>query len=299
MSAAARVQAQAKINLLLQIYPWVDKDGFHSLATLFQRIDLADGVEIRLAGTSRTLDATGSALPSAGLGPIEKNLAYRAATAYLEKNGRGLPRGFEIRLDKRIPVGGGLGGGSADAGAILRAMQALSPNPISAEKLQELASALGADVSFLATEHATALARGRGEQLTPLAAPDPADVLLIVPDFAIGTAEAYRWLDSDRGPDYQHPRNPEGALKKIVGWRNFSDEINDFEPVIERRFPKIMSYRDALRSNGATVARMSGSGSTVFGIFESGAPDPKGLGLDCQVIRTRTSARVVQVEVLQ
>lgn len=299
MTRAVRVQAQAKINLFLRIHPGTDTDGYHRLDTLFQRIDLTDDVEIRLSGASRSLEALGGALPPAGLGAVEKNLAYRAATAYLERNGDGLPRGFEIRLEKRIPVGGGLGGGSADAGAVLRALQALSPRPLSADQLWGVARSLGADVPFLAAEHASAHGSGRGDVLAPFHHPEPADVLLVVPSFAIGTADAYRWLDEDRGAGLHGAQHPEAGLGERVGWQTFAANSNDFEAVIERRFPKIRDYRETLKSNGATVARLSGSGSTVFGIFASGAPAPESLGLDCQVIRTRTSARVVQVEVLQ
>jgi 4-diphosphocytidyl-2-C-methyl-D-erythritol kinase len=107
MSAAARVQAQAKINLSLWVTPWVDPEGYHDILTVFQRIDLADDVQIRLGGTGRSLDVVGEAIPPQGLGPVEKNLAYRAADAYLLRNGGVLPRGFEIAIEKRIPVGGG------------------------------------------------------------------------------------------------------------------------------------------------------------------------------------------------
>ena len=301
MTAAARVQAQAKINLSLHVFPGTDPDGYHTVSTVFQRIDLSDVVQIQLSGTARSLDASGPAMPSQGLGPVERNLAYRAAAVYLARNGRGLPSGFEIAIEKRIPVGGGLGGGSADAGAVLRALQALSPTPLAPAEVNELGRGLGADVPFLASELTRASGFGRGDVLDPLPVEfAPADVLLVVPKFAVGTAEAYGWLDADRGPDFEWPRSrAEGGLREVNGWQFWDEEENDFEPVIERRFPKLAEYRDALKSKGATVARMSGSGSTVFGIFESGAPSPESLGLDCQVIRTRTSARVVQVEVLQ
>ena len=301
MSAAARVQAQAKINPHLWVFPGPDPDGYHTISTSFQRIDLADGITIRLRGTARSLDISGPALPTGGLGAVEKNLAYRAAAAYLTRNGHGLPRGFEIGLEKRIPVGGGLGGGSADAGAVLRALQTLSPTPLHGDELHNIAAELGADVPFLTSELTTADGFGRGDSLEQMPFQfEPADVLLVVPDFAIATDDAYAWLDADRGSDYSWPRErSEGGLPVVSGWGLYADYENDFEPVIERRYPKIREYREALKSNGATVARMSGSGSTVFGIFESGAPAPESLGLDTQVLLTRTSDRVVQVEVLQ
>jgi 4-diphosphocytidyl-2-C-methyl-D-erythritol kinase len=299
VTLAGRVQAQAKINLYLWIAPAMP-DGYHLLSTEFLRIDLADDVEIRLAGTARSLDATGPSMPSGGLGPIEKNLAYRAAVEYLKQNGRGLPTGFEIHLHKRIPVGGGLGGGSADAGGVLRVLQKLSPNPLDAEALRQLAAGLGADVPFLASELTTACGMGRGDLLVGGGSGfPPTDVLLIVPSFSIGTAEAYRWLDEDRGPQWQSFHRQRGDSVPWPGFQGYADDVNDFEPTIERRFPKIMEYRELLKSKGATVARMSGSGSTVFGIFDMGAPSPESLNVDGSVIATRTSTRVVQVEVLQ
>jgi 4-diphosphocytidyl-2-C-methyl-D-erythritol kinase len=301
MSAAARVQAQAKINLSLWVTPGVNPEGYHDILTVFHRIELADDVQIRLGGTTRSLDAFGNAMPAQGLGPVEKNLAYRAAEAYLLRRGGMLPSGFEIAIEKRIPVGGGLGGGSADAAAVLRALQALAPNPLTAIELHDVAAELGSDVPFLASELTMANGFGRGDDLHSMPFTfAPTDVLLVVPPFAISTAEAYAWLDVDRGPDFTWPADrSSGALRPVNGWQFFAGYGNDFEPVIERRYPKLREYLDALKSEGATLAQMSGSGSTVFGIFEQGAPRAESLQVDAQVIATRTSGRVVQVEILQ
>src|SRR5688572_1999833 len=125
----ARVNAQAKINLSLQVHPGRDAHGYHELTTIFQRIDISDGVTVRLGGSSRSLDATGPALPAHGLGPVEKNLAYRAAVEYL-RHAPEMPYGFAIEIVKNIPVGGGLGGGSADAAGALRALDALAATPM-------------------------------------------------------------------------------------------------------------------------------------------------------------------------
>src|ERR671937_1623495 len=142
---SARVMAQAKVNIFLLV-GGVDDSGYHVLATLFQRIDLADEVVVRVGGPSRSrsLDCSGPQLPRDGLGPVEKNLAFRAALAYADRTG--WPRGFAVELTKNIPVGGGLGGGSADAGAVLRALEVLSPRPVGPQAIQDLAASLGADV---------------------------------------------------------------------------------------------------------------------------------------------------------
>jgi len=141
LSASAHVAAQAKINLFLDVLER-DSSGYHAIETAFLRIDLADEITVREAA-GRSLDVSGPALPIGGLGPTEKNLAYRAAAAYADATG--WPSGFAIELVKRVPTGAGLGGGSADAGAVLRALEALSPAPLGA-RLTDVAAALGADV---------------------------------------------------------------------------------------------------------------------------------------------------------
>src|SRR5262249_8609737 len=143
-----------------------------------------------------SMDCDGPAMPADGLGPVERNLAYRAAMTYAEATG--WPNGFAIEITKRIPVGGGLGGGSADAGAVLRALDALSPHPLRS-RLVSLATSLGADVPFMTIDAPMAVAWGRGERLMPLPALAARPVLLVSPDVSISTADAYGWLDADRG----------------------------------------------------------------------------------------------------
>src|SRR3954471_8595902 len=113
MTGAARVVAQAKLNLLLRVLAR-EASGYHSIETVFLRLDLGDDVCVRIT-SGRSLECNGPAMPADGLGAVEKNLAFRAGLAYAEATG--WPSGFSIELTKRIPVGGGLGGGSADAGA--------------------------------------------------------------------------------------------------------------------------------------------------------------------------------------
>jgi 4-diphosphocytidyl-2-C-methyl-D-erythritol kinase len=195
---AVRVLAQAKINLFLQVGAR-DESGYHDVWTVLHRIDLADEVIVRLTTRERSLDVGGPRMPVGGLGPVEKNLAYRAAMAYAAQTGWQFPRGFAIEVTKNIPVGGGLGGGSADAGAVLRALDALAPSPMDPAELHRIASSRGADVPFLTTTVVSASAIGRGDQLTPIPSQRaPATVLLVIPPFSIATADAYRWLAEDR-----------------------------------------------------------------------------------------------------
>lgn len=298
----ARAPAQAKINLLLRVGAR-DRSGYHAISTWFLRLDLADEIVVRVGGNVRALDVAGPRLPPSGLGPAEKNLAYRAAVAYTARTG--WPGGgFSIELTKHIPVGGGLGGGSADAGAVLRALNALAAVPLGGEALLELAVSLGSDVPFLTSEFIAAFGTGRGEKLQPIDPLPPRDVALVVPDFGISTGDAYRWLDASR-PNVPAPEElqtwlvPMTALTSWELLRETPLHTNDFEPVVERHHPVLLQLRERLSSMGAQIAHLAGSGSTVFGVFDGSPPTARDLGVDALVIPTRTSSRVVQVEVLE
>jgi len=264
MSRSARVAAQAKINLLLRVLAREDS-GYHSIETIFLRLGLADEVVVRVGEDvrGRTLDIGGEALPAEGLGETTANLAYRAACVYADATG--WPNGFAIELTKHIPSGAGLGGGSADAGAVLRALDAMAPSPLG-RQLLELAPALGADVAFMTIDSPMALAWGRGERLYPLPVLALRPVVVLVPSFAVSTKDAYGWLAHDRGR-YE----ARGALLQpgeLDTWEGIAAiAVNEFEPVVGRRHPSIPAYVEALRAAGALPAMMSGSGSAVFGVF--------------------------------
>lgn len=299
MTRAARVAAQAKINLWLRVGP-PDGRGYHDIDTLFQRIDLADDVEVRaLDVPERSLHWTTEERRATDMGAVEQNLAYRAAVAFQER--AGWPPGFDIRLVKRIPIGGGLGGGSADAAAVLRALNALSPSPLDSGSLHEVAASLGSDVPFLASEMVRATGTGRGDRLAPFPTLPAASLLLVIPAFGVATADAYHWVDEDRATSTE-PKSDvpgEAVFVEVKDPWTIVDRGNDFEPPVEARHPELARIRESLRRAGARIARLSGSGSTVFGLFERGVQEPlRDLPDDAIVIPTRTSASVVRVEVL-
>ena len=130
---SARVTAQAKVNLALRILAR-EGSGYHQLETVFCRVDLGDRVTVRTGMRGRSLDCAGARMPAEGLGPVERNLAWRAAVAFAEA--AGWPSGFAIELEKEVPTGGGLGGGSADAGAVRRALNAVAPAPLASERVR-------------------------------------------------------------------------------------------------------------------------------------------------------------------
>lgn len=265
---AARVAAQAKVNLRLRILAR-ETSGYHQLETLFLRLALADDVLVRVTDGARSLDAVGDVDPRQ-LGPTERNLAWRAANAYASATG--WPAGFAIELTKQIPVGGGLGGGSADAGAVLRALDAMTPKPIGEPGLFAIAARLGADVPFLTSTSAFALAWGRGERLLTLNAPDEREVLLVLPPFAVNTAEAYGWLAAEREAGDRRD-SADVAIDRleastVADWATIARlATNDFERVVAARHPMVDAVLTRLRALGCAPAMLSGSGSSLFGVL--------------------------------
>lgn len=304
--AAARTVAQAKINLFLHVLAR-ESSGYHTLETLFQRLDLGDDVVVRTGVAGRSLDCHG-----AELGPVERNLAWRAAEAFAAE--AGWPAGFAIEIEKRIPVGGGLGGGSADAGAVLRVLNTLAPAPLPAHRLLQLAVGLGADVPFLASDAVRAIAWSRGERLLPLPPLPPRAVTLLVPDVGVSTAEAFRWLAEWRGD--AGPLARRLALAALDDWDSIAMlAANDFEEPVVRHLPAV-ALPATVREHGVGgagaagpgaaprfIVRMTGSGSTWFvlsigeeaAVVEAGAEAVE-LPTSWRVVRTRTASAVAPVE---
>jgi 4-diphosphocytidyl-2-C-methyl-D-erythritol kinase len=293
---AARTLAQAKINLALRVLG-KEPDGFHAIETVFLRLELGDDVELRLTNGARTLKCY-----EMRDWPPEGNLAYRAAAMYADETG--WPKGFEIEIVKNIPIGGGLGGGSADAAAVLRILNGLAPKPVSEEALSELAGRLGSDVPFLVSDHAMAMAWGRGDRLLPLRALPTRDIQLFFPPFGIDTAHAYGLIDESRGEAAR--TNPELTTEMFADWDAAAkNSVNDFEAVIRGRWEEI----DTLLTRGERFGlfyRMSGSGSTVFKVVgvtrKGGRSDAKHPPLvvpaGTRSIMTRSSTSVVPIELL-
>lgn len=289
MNRSARVMAQAKINLLLHVLSR-EASGYHQIETAFLRVDLGDDVQVRETST-RTIRCTGPTMPPDGLGAPEDNLAFRAAQTYADFCG--WPAGFDIKIEKNIPVGAGLGGGSADAGGVLRVLDALNPAPLG-PRLLEVAAKIGSDVPFLSMDAPMAIGRGRGERLSPLLGLESRHLLIVKPAFGVKTPDAYGWLD-DNGLKSGRGRLQESALRD---WKSLASiASNDFEPVVAARHPEITAAVNALRGAGAEIAMMSGSGSAVFGVFST-RPDIAGIESRVRgtIIETTTSTQVVGVE---
>ena len=262
MSASVTRQAHAKANLFLRVLGR-EADGYHSLETLFCRLELADTL------TAERGEGRGVTLTVDGLecGPIEQNLARRAAEAVLQLVR--VPFGVRLTLHKRIPVGAGLGGGSADAAAALAAVNQLAEHSVPRAELFHLAARLGADVAFCFSEASLALAWGRGERLMLLPALPSAPVLLVTPAAPVRTAQAYGWLDEARSGTIRR-----GALAldgaALAGWSDVARMAgNDFESVVFGRLPQVREAFEALARTGPLLCRMTGSGSTLLAVYRT------------------------------
>ena len=290
---AARLAAQAKVNLALRV-GGRRPDDYHELATIFARIDLADDVVVRTLRSGVSVRVMREGVPDESVGPAERNLAALAARAYMRESQ--WPTGCGIDIEKRIPVGAGLGGGSADAGTVLRALDSLAPRPLGVARLRGLGATLGADVPFLTLESPLALGTGRGDVVQTLP-PLPLHWLaLVLPPFSVATSDAYAWLDAAR------PSNGDGTTLDAEPLRAAAQNwetleaiaTNDLQPVVASRYPQIDTYCDILRTRGARIALMSGSGSAVFGLFRE-QPDVAEIARMCNAptILARVPARVV------
>jgi len=269
-SRQVRLRAFAKVNLGLRVLH-KRADGYHELRTIFQTITLPDTLQV----TYNPSRSTGIDLDCETA--IPDNLVVRAASAVM-KAGRFGGR-VQIRLVKRIPIGGGLGGGSSDAAAILLALPVLAGRHLPFSLLHRLAAELGSDVPYFLLG-GTALGLGRGEELYPLPEARAKHLLVAVAAVAVSTTEAYEALGSapagaltmtealqENNKFQELARQLSGSVSG-QGWKAFSQ--NDFEAVIIARHPQIKALRKKLLSCGAKPALLSGSGSAVFGVFDSG-----------------------------
>ncbi len=281
----ATYRSFAKVNLHLEVVG-LRPDGYHELRTVFQSIDLCDLVSLELGGHGVRLEVSGHDLPA-----DESNLAHRAAAAFLST--WPLVDGVRIKLEKRIPVGGGLGGGSSNAAAVLRGLRDLLGVQLATDaRLQELGRDLGADVAFFLTG-GTALGLGRGDEIIRLADLPERDLWLVTPAVEVSTAEVFqefRDLTADREISSMGPP----AWDEGLDWQMAARGWNDLQPLVMRRFPEVGRVYNALVEAGARVVRLSGSGATLFACFEApvgSAELESRLPTDCRVLRTRTLKR--------
>lgn len=259
MTDTVRVPSPAKINLHLEVYPRRE-DGFHNLLSVFQAVSLFDEVEVRSLKSKDECVIEGSFNF-----PPEENIIYRSWQVFRQETG--FTGGVAFRVKKRIPLGAGLGGGSSNAAAALRALNILSRCKLSPEELAQMGAQVGSDVPFFCRDVA-ALVSGRGEELKSLPSRRDYSLLLLVPPIHISTGAAYKWLDEVGGlaPGEENRRLAveEDFLRRLPGEWGF---FNSFFPVLAKREPILAECREKLTGLGADFASLSGSGSAVFGVF--------------------------------
>lgn len=255
-----RLRSFAKINLWFEMLGR-RPDGYHEVRTILQTIDLSDQL-IFEPSNDLDLEVTPPVVPA---GP--ENLIWRAAEALARKVG--VSCGARIRLIKSIPVGAGLGGGSSNAAVALLALNQLWQLALDATELHQLARSLGADVPFFLMG-GTALGTGRGDELCPL--PDPAtrlELLILYPGFELSTRSAYALLDRDESGPVEPYRFQRLCMALAEGNLPYPALFNSFEAPLFRNYPVLAEIRDRLLGAGALAAHISGSGSSLFGIFAS------------------------------
>ena len=268
------LRAPGKVNLGLRVLGR-RADGYHLLESLFVPIDLADVLHLALR------DAPGVALTlrgeAAGVPADASNLALRAAQAFLAEARHG--GGVAIELTKRLPAPGGLGGGSSDAGAVLRGLAELLPGAVAPERLRALALALGADVPFFLAPR-PALVTGIGEEIHPVEGLPCWVLLLAHPGAALATAAVY--AAHDAGAASLTPSGPGPSIRALLALREEAGRAragpilagslpalvaNDLEPAASRLCPAVPELRKEIEATGALAVSLSGSGPTVFGVY--------------------------------
>lgn len=264
---SVRLVAPAKINLGLDVLRRRD-DGFHEIDTIFAAIDLCDEIEVGVipienGGRAKTISCTVTGNDLLASEPEGENLCTRAAAGFLA--GSGIDDEIRISLRKRIPTGAGLGGGSADAAAVLVGLDRLFPEHISAEDRAKIAADLGSDIPFFLGS-TPARGRGRGELLEGIDVDLPdLSILLVKPDLSIPTPEAYRLVGRDE---------PKGERDLVEELRSMLDGrphrlTNDFEEPIASTWLDIGSILSRLRSlSGNRYVAMTGSGAACYALFD-------------------------------
>jgi 4-diphosphocytidyl-2-C-methyl-D-erythritol kinase len=253
-----KIYSPAKINLRLEVLR-KRKDGYHEIRGIFQKINLADKIEISLTrGEGISLSCSDPELPQG-----EENLAFKAARLILSRTGR--KAGVRITIEKNIPLAAGLGGGSSNAASVLIALNQMMKLRLPSELMMDTGKSLGADVPFFLFRKKTAFVTGIGEKLEAMVIRPRLYLVLVNPGIPISTAFAYQRLNRELTNRANNIITIPTEIEELTGLLPFLS--NDFEEVIFPLYPEIKEIKERLVMEGAEGSLMSGSGSTVFGIF--------------------------------
>ena len=261
------ISSLAKINIGLKVFP-KRNDGFHNIESVFQTVDIADELKVSLSKGNSGCNVSCDSLRL----PTENTITM-AYNAFCTVTGMELPS-VNVELTKRIPAGGGLGGGSSNAAALVRALQIITDITLSREQLDGIAARVGSDVYFFLhcdeQGKGCALVSGRGEHVVPIQKRNDLFCILVFPNVHSSTKEAYALVDEQmaNGIEVYNPLYDE--FESIYhGSVNEWKFGNSFTPALVKRYSEIDRALNCIRSSGAVYCEMSGSGSTVFGVFTS------------------------------
>lgn len=261
MAGQLHALSPAKINLSLNVLGR-RADGYHDILTVMQKIDLADEIDLSLSPHDGIrIHCDDPAVPT-----DSRNLMYRAAERLLTT--ADIPPGVEISLKKRIPVAAGLGGGSSDAATVMKLLNEATGLHLGENRLVELGAGIGSDVPFFISTSVAAIATGRGEKIEPISITRPYVYLLVCPPLEVSTAWAYESFDGMAHPQAggkTGSQEMKSGLENGTFWSRHAR--NDLESATAARHPEILEIKNQLLRNGALYSAMSGSGPSVFGVF--------------------------------
>ena len=272
MLRSLTVQAPAKINLGLRVFP-KRADGYHEIESIFSTVNLCDSITVQVLDQKDVckVDCEGMVLP-------QENTFTKAYKAFCVLTG--IREGVRVHVTKRIPAGGGLGGGSSDSSSFIKSIDSLFGTQLSDSDLLDIAGQVGSDVYFFTRALVekdrlksndslfTAIVRGRGELITPIESRNDFSILLVFPGVQVSTKDAYALVDSSLkwNPEDRHSdAELECLYKKPIREWFFS---NDFAAPVAEKYPRVRQALDELSKVGSDFVDMSGSGSTVFAVFE-------------------------------
>lgn len=250
------IESPAKINLHLAVLG-VREDGYHEIDSIFQLVSLTDEIRIRSLKENNVLHIEGMNIPK------HDNIIYRAVEVFRRETG--IRSGLSVQITKRIPMGGGLGGGSGNAASVLIGLDRMFGTCLTKSDLSRLGAGLGSDVPFFC-HAACARVRGRGEVVESIPARTDYQVILLYPGFGISSQEAFMLLDRERGT-YRS-----AEFDAVSMYRESPPErwefFNSFFPILAQADERFKALRERLQLSGAVFSGLSGSGSTLFGIFQ-------------------------------
>ncbi len=262
------LECRGKINLAIDV-TGKRKNGYHDVEMILKEINLSDKLTLKLRKDGQIFVTT----DTAGVPVNEDNLAYRAAQTFFEYLGRN--EGVDIHIEKRIPMGAGLAGGSADAAGVLKGLNAMFGQPFEVETLMQLGTKLGADVPFCVLG-GCAMATGIGEVLTPLPMPPALKCVVAKPEPFVSTKWVYENLDFNKKPDGLNVSAVADGIRKGDLSAICRNAGNILESVTIPAYPVVGWIKQAFAESGAVLTLMSGSGSAVFGLFGSDADAEEG-----------------------